>query len=849
MDANELFRIHRAFVSTLEKLLANELWQIYQQLQQQDSSGSTKPIHTLLSAGIVRGISFCRDQLVSEMADALYSAKENMAKAKSGFLRLYLIATDALVQYYEEGPRDTSITIRVRCDPLSLINHPVVDAAWVPDSLKFEGLDEFPLEGQSFSIIPRYHSKSAFRLAHFPKNVKYSIESESRDSPHSWLVWDNEIAGFKGTVPFYSEVNGYDNHRTSTCRGPCESISNTLKVIVHAVLVDDNGSSIRHERILRARLTIKVVPWYANRSSRETKESLSVPKVYQDTRLASAAQRFALQGPRGSPLKPGQSPYRPSQRSQGAHPYKPIKYAYTGQVRFTDNHPAMNSPATGAGLKETDSTNLAQTQAHLVAKCAELNRELEKFKEQVTVSGLFGDHHDRTLHVLDPQEYLNDTYRVTSYHHTGYSGPTIGSSDLCILRYASEHLTTPSSSSLNRRNATFQLEPNARFSVLSPPAIGQTARPTLYSQTSNSGNDLNATRTGRDPTLGPSTSSELAVREEGLMTQNTLSAQESGYFGRFPRKVTASSNCIGTFHSFPRQRLEKLRTPPMGELATLSTSGKRGRKGRTGSSLNLNKISPSKRSEETGKQPKQEIGAHSAEPGTNMRPLSDSEDEESSSPTQWSSGIFYNSFGPLCDLRSSTSLAGEDAPALHSSEIEASTDFSENIKHRNQDSNCYLGTEQTYSDESGNETSPVSSGLGDGATAAEGLPSSSFFPNGKGQICVRKSSSASFSPRGPSASSISGSRSTSSDMEFIVEQDLRARKVSRREQAKLWALLSQSYSDKENRPEPEGQEVRLSEDEKKAMDEAMQRSLVDLAGGFDDIFLEDSSQSNSDDDL
>ena len=847
MDANELFRIHQAFVSTLEKLLANELWQIYQQLQQQDSLGNIEPIHTLLSAGIVRGISFCRDQLVSEMADALYSAKENMAKAKSGFLRLYLIATDAWVQYYEDGPRDTSITIRVRCDPLSLRTHPVVDAAWVPDSLTFEGLDEFPLEGQSFSIIPRYHSKSAFRLAHFPKNVKYSIESESWDS--LWLVWDNEIAGFKGIVPFYSEVNGYDHHRTSTCRGPYKGISDTLKVIVQAVLVDDNGSSIRYERILRARLTLKVVPWYANKNSRETKEPLSVLKGSQDTRLASAAQPFALQGPRVSPLKPGQSSYRPSQRSQGAHPYKPIESAYTGQVRFTDNHPAMNSPATGAGLKETDLTSLAQTQAHLVAKCAELNRELEKVKEQVTVSGLFGDHHDRTLHVPDPQEYLNDNYRVTSYHHTGYSGPTIGSSDLCVLRYASEHSTTPSSPSLNRRNATFQLEPNARFSVLSPPAIGQTARPTSYSQTSNGGNDLNATRAGRDPTLGPSTSSQLAAREEGLMTQDTLSAQESGYFGRFPGKVTASSSCIGTVCSFPRQRLQKLRTPPMGEQTTLSISGKRGRKGRTGSSLNLKKRSPSKLSRETGKQPKQEIGAQSAEPGTNMRPPLDSEDEESSSPTQWSRGIFYNSFGPLRDLRSSTSLAGEDAPALHSPEREASTDSSENIKHRNQDSNCYLGTEQTYSDESGNETSPVSSGLGDGTTAAEGLPSNSFFPNWKGQVCVRKSSSASFSPRDPSASSIGGSRSTSSDMEFIVEQDLRARKVSRREQAKLWALLSQSDSDKGNRPEPESQEVRLSEDEKKAMDEAMRRSLDDLAGGFDDIFLEDSSQSNSDDDL
>ena len=86
-------------------------------------------------------------------------------------------------------------------------------------------------------------------------------------------------------------------------------------------------------------------------------------------------------------------------------------------------------------------------------------------------------------------------------------------------------------------------------------------------------------------------------------------------------------------------------------------------------------------------------------------------------------------------------------------------------------------------------------------------------------------------------------------MDFVVEQDPFARKVSRQEQAKLWNLLSQSHRCNENQAGSEGKEVRLSEDEKKAMDEAMRRSLNDLAGGFDDIFLEENSESNSSDDL
>lgn len=849
VDANELFRVHRAFVSTLEKMLANELWQIYQRLQQQDSAGNIRPIHTLFSTGIVRGISFCRDQLVSEMADALYSSQENVAKAKSGFLRLYLVATDALVQHHGDGPRDTSITIRVRCDPLSLRSHPVVDAAWVPDSLMFEGLDEFPLEGQRFSIVPRYYSKSAFRPNPFPKNVRYFIESESPKSPLSWLAWDNEIAGFKGIVPFYSEVNGYNRNLASMHRNPCESISNTLKIIVQAVLVDDNGSTIRYERILRARLTIKVIPWYANNDSRETKESSRLPKAYQDTRLASTAQRFALQGPRGSLLKPGQSLGLPSQRSKGGNSYTPKGYAQTVQAGVRNNHSPMSSPATGAGSRETDLPGLAHTQAQLVAKFAELTRELENVKEQVLMSDPFGDHHSRMLHVPDPQEVLDDTYRVPYCYQTGHNGPTSGSSDPRISHYVSEHMTTSLSPSLNGRDATFQLRPGARFSALPPPAIDLAVRPTLDSQTSNR-DLLDATNNGRDPTLWPSTNIQLAA-PEGLITHDTHSIQGSDYYWRSPGQVSTSFKDTGTAHSSPQQRVETLATTPMdkGELATLSTSRKRGRKRRARSSLSVNKRSPLKRSKETGKQLKQEIGADSAEASRNTLPLSDPEDEQSSSLTQWSSGIFYNSFGPLRNLRSSSPLTGEDALALHASEREASTNSSENVKHRNQYPGCYMDIENTDSDELNDKTSPVSSGLGHGATAAEGIPSSSFFSNWKDEVRVRKGSPAYMFPREASHSSSSGSRSSSSNMELVVEQDPHARKVSRREQAELWRLLSQSDSGKENQPGPETKGVRLSEDEKKAMDEAMQRSLDDLAGGFDDIFLQDSSASDSGDDL
>ncbi len=771
VDANELFRVHRAFVSTLEEMLANELWQIYQQYQQQDSAGVIRPIHTLFSAGIVRGISFCGDQLFNEMAKVLYSSKESMAKAQSGFLRLYLIATDALVKHHGDGSRDTSITVRVRCDPSSPRSHPVVDALWVPDSLVFEGFNEFPVEGQSFAIVPRYYSKSPFRSTHFPKNVRYSIESESRHFPLSWLVWDDKIAGFKGIVPFYSEVDSYGRRIANTCRDPSESIFSSLKIIVQAMLVDDNGSSLRFERILRARLTIKVVPWYANGS--ETKERSSVPKTYQ----------------------------------------------------------------------EIDLPRRAQTQAYLVAKCAELTRELEYVKAQVMMSDRFSEHHNRTLHVSDPQENPNDAYGA-HYHHAKLNGPTGGFSIPCSPHDASERLTTPLSPFLHERDPTSRPGSIAKFSVLPPPAIGLNA---LESQTSNDENVLDATCIGWDPTTRPSTTSQFAAPEGSSTAQHTHSTQELGDFLRLPEQ-SISLKDTGTVLSSPRQNFEALSVSPLatGEPATISISGKRAREPRARPSLN--ELLPFNHFKETGKQPEQEIGALAAESGKNTIPLLDSEDEESSTHT-WPSGFFYNYFDPLRNIRSSTTLVGEDAPALRASEREGSTNSVENIKHRNQDSGCYMDTGNTDSDEKGNNMSPSLSGLDDGVTAVAGVHSNSFSPQWKGQVPLRQSPSASSSHRHVSTSSTSGSHSTSSDIEFIVEQTPCARKVSRGEQAKLWSTLSQSDSDKENQPGPEGKEVRLSEDEKKAMEEAMRRSLDDLAEEFDDIFLEDSSESNSSYDL
>ncbi len=285
-EAEELLRIHQAFIVTLEHMLARELWQIYCQ-SCHEASGAIGLFHPLYTTGVLRGISFCRNQLVSEMADALYSSEQDMAKARMGLFSLYLAANECLVRYKMDDSRDTSITLRVYCDPSSSTPSPIVEAAWVPDTIHFENLSESLYEGEEFSIVPQYRSNAAFGAAGSANNVRYIISSAHHRL--SWLNWSNEIAGFRGVVPKFSEMPQNEEH-TESRRGdfmptflgtpprgneeyPDNVVRNdngnpytavdTLQIEVKAIFVDDNGSVVRYERVVRARIIFKIIPCYA----------------------------------------------------------------------------------------------------------------------------------------------------------------------------------------------------------------------------------------------------------------------------------------------------------------------------------------------------------------------------------------------------------------------------------------------------------------------------------------------------------------------------------------------------------------------------------------------------------
>ncbi|MCJ1460142.1 hypothetical protein MMC28_010521 [Mycoblastus sanguinarius] len=257
--AEDLFRVHKAFTVTLETMLAGQLWVIHQQLQEQYAKiSSGNSLQNPLTGKATRGISFSSAQLTDGMCNILgYSPKEE--NALSGLLRIYLAASDCLVRFNGDSLRDTSITVRVHSYPPLSVPQLAVEAAWAPDAILFENLDEFPREGQEFLITPQYQSNSAFQYPSSPI-IRYSI-----DLPHSevaWLVWDDDIAGFRGTVPMYSELRRGNGFFESIDRGYCDcpndDVVHVLSIQVQAVLNYNDGSPVGFERMVRAQLTFQV---------------------------------------------------------------------------------------------------------------------------------------------------------------------------------------------------------------------------------------------------------------------------------------------------------------------------------------------------------------------------------------------------------------------------------------------------------------------------------------------------------------------------------------------------------------------------------------------------------------
>ena len=100
----------------------------------------------------------------------------------------------------------------------------------------------------------------------------------------------------------------------------------------------------------------------------------------------------------------------------------------------------------------------------------------------------------------------------------------------------------------------------------------------------------------------------------------------------------------------------------------------------------------------------------------------------------------------------------------------------------------------------------------------------------------------------PTSSNIS-SRTSSGAMSIYIDSHDFDRNLDQQEQASIWALVSRHDEIKGGDEIPIAEEsVRLSADEEKEMKDAIQRSIDDMTGGFDDIFVDSEGLDSGSDD-
>ena len=260
-DAMVLRELHRVLVPCLEDLLAEQLLEVDTEIRQQyypfrDSEETHK---IKFSVGDLIRLIFGR------MLVTLF--KDWSLEAIMEFVLLFLLSFDSFEQLPTESAVDTLVTVKLRpgFDPFAeTVPAPVAHVVSCLDYISFPYLDALPREGSELILIPRCHSG----LGGKPKvtGVSYKLIPS-----YPWLKWDDDISGFRGKIPLFSEHRakmsntGEEPHYGS--EGPYRVLS-LLRIEVKASVLDrHSASTISLSRTVRARVSLKVMPWYARRTS------------------------------------------------------------------------------------------------------------------------------------------------------------------------------------------------------------------------------------------------------------------------------------------------------------------------------------------------------------------------------------------------------------------------------------------------------------------------------------------------------------------------------------------------------------------------------------------------------
>ena len=292
-EAEDLFRIQQAFKASLEAIIVKDKFALrVQQLLQPELSCADIPA----LAGRIR---ISQSRLIQQIIQRLCPQEDTRFFKR--LITFYLTFCECLIQIDVDKSEDPVLELCVRYRGSStFVRHlgPVLEVSQPPDLLHFDPIAEIQREGQQLRITPHYRRNCSPTSDSFYTNICYTICS---DQP--WLLWDGTIRGFKGTLPNYSETDDRLGkvHRAGR-RGPYPSV-NILRVEIKALLTTEGRQpGVRLERTLRARITIKVIPWYANESAHTQGDhhNLSIRPKYVSPQLSPASATFSFGTETGS---------------------------------------------------------------------------------------------------------------------------------------------------------------------------------------------------------------------------------------------------------------------------------------------------------------------------------------------------------------------------------------------------------------------------------------------------------------------------------------------------------------------------------------------------------------------
>ena len=282
--AEQLFYLHQAFSKAMVKLVSNDCTDlpldVPKHRQRYGNHNSLEGYHR----PHYRPVYVERNELVETIKMCLQSlgSSELSPFRQAGFtdlLLMYLASRDSLYDVGSDNSDDMATDLQIHYSPRSAkLPRPgpaKVEVAWFPDMIEFNELAGSVREGDGLYIVPQYCSGARIRLqmTNIYTDVKYHFEPAI-----PWLDWDDEVAGFCGEVPYFSQL-GHAGSKGATVipanQWTWDGSSGTVRFVLKAKLTISSQSAMYVERTLRARLSIQVIPRISTDSTRYSEMAAS----------------------------------------------------------------------------------------------------------------------------------------------------------------------------------------------------------------------------------------------------------------------------------------------------------------------------------------------------------------------------------------------------------------------------------------------------------------------------------------------------------------------------------------------------------------------------------------------